>query len=79
MVQKEDFKAEIHAAIAGHVPPNNSIMTQWYANNRHKIERTGAKVPPFIWEYLLKKMTMNRTGSRLPPSKFSVPNKMNYI
>eukprot|EP00957_Ditylum_brightwellii_P115210 8786666-Ditylum_brightwellii.AAC.1 len=46
MVQKEGFKADIQAAIAGHVPPDHSIVTQSYKNNGHKIEGKGAKVPP---------------------------------
>eukprot|EP00957_Ditylum_brightwellii_P025519 1928862-Ditylum_brightwellii.AAC.1 len=80
MIQKEDFKVDIQEAIAGHVPPNNSIAKQRYTNNRHKIEGMGAKVPPpLVWEYLLKNLAMKRTRSKLPRSKFYVLNKIDYI
>eukprot|EP00957_Ditylum_brightwellii_P157951 12022946-Ditylum_brightwellii.AAC.1 len=47
MVRKEDFKAEIHAAITRHAPPDNPILIQWYADNRYKLDGTGEKVPSF--------------------------------
>eukprot|EP00957_Ditylum_brightwellii_P164648 12536253-Ditylum_brightwellii.AAC.1 len=79
MVQKEEFEAEIQAANARYAPPDNLIVAQWYVNNGHKLDGTGAKVLPFIWKYLLKDLIMKRKGSRLPRSKLFVPKKMVYI